>query len=375
MRLSLVQIVLGVLLAGVFAATAAAECLPGDLPCFCTEKGGEWRAVKPPLKPVCTYKFQQYVNGKEMTRYFNVFLPAGFRSDRRYPVWMHIHGVYWGSMDDISRQMGWNVLAMDATANWDGLVGSDKVYNSAIVVYPQSTPSPYEDTSKRMLWNLPWWHCSSGSCVDDQINEIEYIEKVITTLQSKYSLDNNKFWVSGTSAGGMMVNYLLCKSELFQNTATAVVDMLGGVGESFLNSCSPKRYLPHLILHGMVDPIITYDKDNVVDGSNFISTLKMARWWQKLRGCQGEPQSEYNDDRLECYVHCSPTPSNARLPMHPMKHSKQEARVRREKAQQTHSGHPILKMCGMKGVGHDLNTPYHGYPFDVAWNFLKTQNP
>jgi len=215
MRLSLVQIVLGVLLAGVFAATAAAECLPGDLPCFCTEKGGEWRAVKPPLKPVCTYKFQQYVNGKgeaifaatlrslgfavtmtasqqlmkdttkcskiakvaakkllaaklastlllmltpavasalaEMTRYFNVFLPAGFRSDRRYPVWMHIHGVYWGSMDDISRQMGWNVLAMDATANWDGLVGSDKVYNSAIVVYPQSTPSPYEDTSKRMV--------------------------------------------------------------------------------------------------------------------------------------------------------------------------------------------------------------------------------
>lgn len=95
--------------------------------------------------------------------------------------------------------------------------------------------------------------------------------------------------------------------------------------------------------------------------------VKMARWWQKLRGCQGEPQSEYNDDRLECYVHCSPTPSNARLPMHPMKHSKQEARVRREKAQQMHSGQPILKMCGMKGVGHDLNTPYHGYPFDVAW--------
>jgi poly(3-hydroxybutyrate) depolymerase len=78
--------------------------------------------------------------------------------------------------------------------------------------------------------------------------------------------------VTGTSAGGMMVNYLLCQSELFQNTATAVVDMLGGVGESFLGSCSPKRSLPHLILHGMTDPIITYDRDNVVDGSNFIST-------------------------------------------------------------------------------------------------------
>lgn len=132
------------------------------------------------------------------------------------------------------------------------------------------------------LWNLPWWHCSSGSCVDTSINEIEYIEKVITSVKSKFALDTNKFWVTGTSAGGMMVNYLLCTSELFQNTATAVVDMLGGVGESFLGSCSPKRQLPHLILHGMTDPIITYDRDNDVDGSKFISTraccVVCCRW-------------------------------------------------------------------------------------------------
>jgi hypothetical protein len=89
-----------------------------------------------------------------MTRTFNVFLPAGYRSTRRYPVWMHIHGVYWGSMDNISQRMGWNVLAMDATANWDGVVGSDKVYNSAIVVYPQSTPSPYTNPDQRMVS----WH-------------------------------------------------------------------------------------------------------------------------------------------------------------------------------------------------------------------------
>lgn len=42
------------------------------------------------------------------------------------------------------------------------------------------------------LWNLPWWHCSSGSCVDEGINEIEYIEKVITTLKSKFNIDTNK---------------------------------------------------------------------------------------------------------------------------------------------------------------------------------------
>lgn len=83
-----------------------------------------------------------------------------------------------------------------------------------------------------------------------------------------------QFWVTGTSAGGMMVNYLLCKSQLFVETATAVVDILGGVGESFTGQCQPKKFLPHLILHGQDDPIITYWKDNLVDGSNFISTCE-----------------------------------------------------------------------------------------------------
>lgn len=40
--------------------------------------------------------------------------------------------------------------------------------------------------------------------MDDQINEIEYIEKVITTLKSKYSLDTNKVssscWLVWTAA-------------------------------------------------------------------------------------------------------------------------------------------------------------------------------
>jgi hypothetical protein len=87
----------------------------------------------------------------DVPRSFNVFLPAGFRYNRRYPVWMHIHGVYWGSMDGISSRLGWNVLARDATAAWDGIVGSDKVYNSAIVVYLQSTPSPYTNPDQRMV--------------------------------------------------------------------------------------------------------------------------------------------------------------------------------------------------------------------------------
>lgn len=90
----------------------------------------------------------------DLLRTFNVFLPDGFKASKQYPVWMHIHGVYWGSMDNLSQRMGWNVLAMDGTANWDGVVGSDKVRTSTIMVYPQSTPSPYTDPDRRMVRHL-----------------------------------------------------------------------------------------------------------------------------------------------------------------------------------------------------------------------------
>jgi hypothetical protein len=50
----------------------------------------------------------------------------------------------------------------------------------------------YICVSNPQLWNLPWWHCSSGSCVDQGINEVEYMEKVITTIKSKFNLDTNK---------------------------------------------------------------------------------------------------------------------------------------------------------------------------------------
>lgn len=63
MKTQLAHLLFGCLIAASLAA-ASAECILGDLPCYCTQLGGEWRQLKEPLKPVCTYKFQQNVNGK-----------------------------------------------------------------------------------------------------------------------------------------------------------------------------------------------------------------------------------------------------------------------------------------------------------------------
>lgn len=145
--------------------------------------------------------------------------------------------------------------------------------------------------------------------------------------------------------------------------------------------------------------------------------VKMAKWWQGLQGCPGEAQHDMSDNTLECSIYCKPSETSGRAYRLGRKHmagsknskkeqaksetkgkNKQEevtqhmAGSRISKKQQAKSetkgkgkqeeatkyskqhrgllqasNGPVLKLCGMKGVGHDLNTPYHGYPFDVAW--------
>lgn len=87
----------------------------------------------------------------------------------------------------------------------------------------------------------------------------------------------------------------------------------------------------------------------------------MAKWWQGLQGCPGEPRSDYSDQTLDCSVYCEAGAGSA------LRLSRKHRAAGKKQAPVAATGVPILKLCGMKGVGHDLNTPYHGYPFDIAW--------
>jgi hypothetical protein len=99
------------------------------------------------------------------------------------------------------------------------------------------------------------------------------------------------------------------------------------------------------------------------------ASVKMASWWQGMQGCTGEPRTVFTDQILECSIYCE---SQAAAERRPMANKKMATRrpVNKKKieaSRQSGGRGPVLKLCGMKGVGHDLNTPYHGYPFDITW--------
>ena len=81
-----------------------------------------------------------------------------------------------------------------------------------------------------------------------------------------------QIYMTGTSAGGMMVEHLLCSSALIPNTIAAAVDIIGGAGTPLRDSCNPAVKVPLRILHGEEDPVLHFNESTEVDGSPFMST-------------------------------------------------------------------------------------------------------
>jgi poly(3-hydroxybutyrate) depolymerase len=77
-----------------------------------------------------------------------------------------------------------------------------------------------------------------------------------------------QIYLSGDSAGGMMVYVMLCQSQVVPRMVAAAADILGGVGRDYARSraCQNSKAVPFLKIQGMKDPFITYDRDILVDG-------------------------------------------------------------------------------------------------------------
>lgn len=81
-----------------------------------------------------------------------------------------------------------------------------------------------------------------------------------------------QMFISGTSAGGMMLHNLLCTSSVVGRHISAAVDLIGGVGTALKPECHPTAKVPLRILHGETDSVLPFERGAEVDGAPFIST-------------------------------------------------------------------------------------------------------
>lgn len=177
----------------------------------------------------CTLMF----DSTEVT--YIVHLPKGYVNTRTYPLVVNFHGL--GSKATKHQKY----CKMDKVADKEGF----------IVVYPQSY---------HIGWNAGLGFVSYTHGVDD----IAFLNAMLDTLESTYSIDETRIYTAGVSLGGTFNYRIACEMS---NRIAAIASVSGLMSDSTYANCDTKRTIPILHIHGTSDHIMKYNGMEQANGA------------------------------------------------------------------------------------------------------------
>lgn len=146
-----------------------------------------------------------------------------------------------------------------------------------IVVYP-------EGIFKNKFLKIRTWN--AGSCcaysVEENINDVKFISVLIDTLIKQYKINARKVYATGHSNGGMMSYRLACE---LSNKIAAIAP--NGCTMVVTNPCNPRRPVPVLHMHSVLDVNVPYTGGTVLNtGSPAPALDSVFAVWDNLNNCR-----------------------------------------------------------------------------------------
>ena len=174
------------------------------------------------------------INIGNVWRNFNIHLPLGYNANTSYPLILGFHG---GQQAATSSQ-GWTVFAYQSNLS----VKADT--SGFIVVYPEGLVF-----NQSRSWNV-------GNCcppaMNQNVDDVGFIDNLLDTLFSNYSIDTTRVYATGSSNGGMLCYRLAC--ELSHRFAAIAPN---ACSQMYL-PCNPANKIPIISFHSKVDLIVPY---------------------------------------------------------------------------------------------------------------------
>ncbi len=170
-----------------------------------------------------------------LTRCWQTHVPEYLDQSSPVPLVVDMHG--YSSHSTEQRQMS----SFETLANEEDL----------IVVYPDGDGEVDKLTGEtNQAWNAGW--CCSHS-VNEEIDDVGFIEKMIQIVIQKYNIDTNRIYASGWSNGCAMSQRLAMESS----------DIFAAVGcmSMYLLTEHTDNYspIPIMEVHGFLDQVVLYE--------------------------------------------------------------------------------------------------------------------
>ena len=219
------------LVLGMGALVAAASLLSGS--------ASASAAVHSRLAPMgSSYRFALRFDG--MVRTYRLHVPPAAATGKPLPLVLNLHG---STQNAFLQEVQ---SGMDSSADASGYLVA---YPNGTRVSKVLTPDPVAKQAQ-YSWN-------AGACcglpVTHHVNDVGFLEKVISDVAARTPVDLRRVYVTGMSSGGMMA-YTMAAEDSEHIAAIASVS-----GQVELSSVHPTRPVPTMEFHSIDDPIAKWN--------------------------------------------------------------------------------------------------------------------
>jgi polyhydroxybutyrate depolymerase len=204
-------------------------------------------------------------------RPYRIVLPDTQKVIASYPVIIYLHG-YTSSSAAVEKFMG--------------LTGAAKA-KGFISIFPEGTID---------AWGATFWNATPACCnfFDSTVNDSDYLRNLIDEISAKYPIDKRRIYLAGHSNGGFMAHRMACEHS---DQIAGIVSVAGAIFND-VKDCKATEPVSVLQVHGVQDPVITYESGNL-NGQQYPSANQTAKSWAKINGCKIGPIKSKNNLGIE----------------------------------------------------------------------------
>ena len=131
-----------------------------------------------------------------------------------------------------------------------------------------------------LLDGLSHWNAALNSTDNKStVNDIDFIQNLITHLSSEYAVDTSRIYACGYSNGAMFSYALACYTE----NKIAAIGSISGTLIDTSSSCSPSHEIPLIKFHGTQDQVLPFSGN-----SDYFSVFDIIDFWRYKNNILGE---------------------------------------------------------------------------------------
>ena len=231
--------------------------------------------------PERTEDFEAVLEVDGLLRSYQVHVPTGYLGEEQHPLLLALHGSGFGAAGMRS------TTGLDTTADRHGF----------LVAYPDGVGQGWV------------WDASFSAEIDD----VKFLTLLLDRLDAQLSVDLDRVYVTGFSAGGMMAQKLSCSvPSRFAGAAVVGATLPRRIRDECLSALSRRLPFSVMSILGTGDPLIPFDGDTTTGDLSLLSAATTMETWARRDGCDTTPETStaYEDPtfgittRLERYPGC-----------------------------------------------------------------------